>query len=107
MFPLTKKIPLFFALFFLLSCATPYVVSVVGPNDSGMSCSQLDTEISIAQNYVRDAKSEKSLGTATNVVALLFWLPGMVATQMNANQAIKAANDRTAHLTRLKAKKNC
>jgi hypothetical protein len=72
-----------------------------------MSCSQLDTEISIAQNYVRDAKKEKSLGTATNVGAFLFWLPGMVATQMNANEAINAANERTSHLSGLKAKKNC
>jgi len=102
-----KIFPSLLILIFLFSCATPHVVSVVGPNDSSMSCSQLDTEISIAQNYVRDAKREKSLGTATNVEALLFWLPGMVATQMNANEAINTANERTAHLSRLKAKKNC
>tara|TARA_B100000787_G_C16051278_1_gene231339 strand:- start:125 stop:439 length:315 start_codon:yes stop_codon:yes gene_type:complete len=92
---------------FVTSCATPHVVSVVGPNDSSMSCSQLDSEIAIASNYKRDAKSEKSLGTATNVGALLFWLPGMVATQMNANDAIKAADNRINHLTRLKSKKSC
>ena len=92
---------------FVTSCATPHVVSVVGPNDSSMSCSQLDSEIAIASNYKRDAKSEKSLGTATNFGALLFWLPGMVATQMNANDAIKAADNRINHLTRLKSKKSC
>ena len=94
-------------LVFVASCATPHVVSVVGPNDSRMSCNELSTEIATAAKYKRDAKSEKSLGTATNVGAILFWLPGVVATQMNANEAIRAADDRINHLNRLRAKKNC
>ena len=103
-----KKIISFsFLALFLNACATPHVVSVIGPGDDSMSCSQLDSEIAIASNYKRDAKKEKSLGTATNVGALFFWLPGMVATQMNANDAIRAADERINHLTRLKAKKNC
>ena len=103
-----KKI-IYFSLLalFLNACATPHVVSVIGPNDNNMSCSQLDGEIAIASNFKRDAKAEKSLGTATNVGALFFWLPGMVATQMNANEAIRAADDRVNHLNRLKAKKDC
>ena len=32
-------------------------------------------------------------------------LPGVVATQMNANDAIRAAYERINHLTRLKSKK--
>jgi len=103
-----KKFILFsFLALFLNACATPHVVSVRGPNDDSMTCSQLDSEIAIASNYKRDAKKEKGLGTATNVGALLFWLPGMVATQMNANDAIRAADDRINHLSRLKSKKNC
>ena len=102
-----KLLLLFITLTFVASCATPHVVSVVGPNDNNMTCSQLDSEIAIASNYKRDARAEKSLGTATNVGALFFWLPGMVATQMNANDAIKAADNRINHLARLKAKKNC
>ena len=50
-------------------------------------------------------KLKKSYGTATNVGAILFWLPGVVATQMNANDAIRAADERINHLTRLKSKK--
>jgi len=92
---------------FLNGCATPHVVSVIGPGDNSMSCSQLDNEIAIASNYKRDAKAEKSYGTATNVGAILFWLPGVVATQMNANDAIRAADERINHLTRLKSKKDC
>jgi hypothetical protein len=104
---LKKILSLSFLVLFLNGCATPHVVSVIGPNDSTMSCSQLDGEIAIASNYKRDAKAEKSYGTATNVGAILFWLPGVVATQMNANDAIRAADDRINHLTRLKSKKDC
>ena len=102
-----KLLLILITLTFVASCATPHVVSVVGPNDNNMTCSQLDSEIAIASNYKRDARAEKSLGTATNVGALFFWLPGMVATQMNANEAIKAADNRINHLGRLKSKKNC
>ena len=104
---MNKCITIVATLIFLTSCATPHVVSVIGPSDNSMSCSQLDSEIAIASNYKRDAKAEKSYGTATNVGAILFWLPGVVATQMNANDAIRAADERINHLTRLKAKKNC
>ena len=103
-----KKILLFsFLAIFLNACATPHVVSVIGPNDSSMNCSQLDSEMAIASNYKRDAKKEKSYGTSTNVGAILFWLPGVVATQMNANDAIRAADERINHLSRLKSKKDC
>ena len=104
---LKKFVSFSFLALFLNACATPHVVSVIGPNDSKMNCSQLDGEIAIASNYKRDAKAEKSYGTATNVGALLFWLPVMVATQMNANDAIRAADERINHLTRLKSQKNC
>jgi hypothetical protein len=103
-----KKIISFsFLALFLNACATPHVVSVIGPDDDQMTCSQLQSEIAIASNYKRDAKKEKSYGTSTNVAALLFWLPGMVATQMNSNDAIRAADERINHLTRLKSKKDC
>ena len=102
-----KFIPVLAILIFLTSCATPHVVSVIGPNDGSLTCSQLDNEMAIASNYKRDAKKEKSYGTSTNVGAILFWLPGVVATQMNANDAIRAADERINHLSRLKSKKNC
>ena len=102
-----KFIPVLAILIFLTSCATPHVVSVIGPNDGSLTCSQLDNEMAIASNYKRDAKKEKSYGTSTNVGAILFWLPGVVATQMNANDAIRAADERINHLSRLKSKKDC
>jgi hypothetical protein len=83
------------------------VVQVVAPTDSKLTCSQIDTEIAMANKYAADAKKEKNIGTGTNVAALLFWLPGLVATNMNANEAIEAANQRALHLQNLKTQKNC
>ena len=45
--------------FFLVSCATPTVVNVVGPNDGAMTCNQLDTQIALANKYADDARKEK------------------------------------------------
>ena len=97
----------FLLLSFIASCATPTVVNVVGPTDSSMSCSQLDTEIAMVVKYADDAKKEKSMGTGTNVAALLFWLPGLYQTNVNVKEAVDAANRRAEHLSRLKASKNC
>ena len=41
---------------FLISCATPTVVNVVGPNDGAMTCNQLDTQIALANKYADDAR---------------------------------------------------
>ena len=92
---------------FLTSCATPTVVNVVGPNDSAMNCGQLDAQIAIAIKYADDAREQKSMGTGTNVGALLFWLPGLWATHKNVAEAVDAANRRAEHLSRLKTQKNC
>jgi len=102
-----KKLSSLVLLLFITSCATPTVVNVVGPTDNQMNCSQLDAQIAIAIKYADDAKAEKSMGTGTNVAALLFWLPGLWATHENVEEAVDAANRRMEHLQRLKAKKNC
>ena len=68
---------------------------------------ETDRTLQCLVEFNRRTKNKKSYGTATNVGAILFWLPGVVATQMNANEAMRAADDRINHLTRLKAKKNC
>ena len=102
-----KAIATFLLLIFIVSCATPTVVNVVGPTDSSMTCNQLDTQIAIAIKYADDARKEKNMGTGTNVGALLFWLPGLWATHKNVEEAVDAANRRAEHLSRLKAQKDC
>ena len=94
-------------LIFVASCATPTVVNVVEPTDNSLTCSQIDTQIAMAAKYADDAKKEKSMGTGTNVAALLFWLPGLYQTNVNVKEAVDAANRRAEHLSRLKTAKNC
>ena len=94
-------------LIFVASCATPTVVNVVEPTDNSLTCSQIDTQIAMAAKYADDAKKEKSMGTGTNVAALLFWLPGLYQTNVNVKEAVDAANRRAEHLSRLKTSKNC
>ena len=102
-----KHLSIVALLIFLTSCATPTVVNVVGPTDGKLTCNQLDIEIAKANRYAEDAKKEKSMGTGTNVSALLFWLPGLWATHKNVEEAVDAANRRAEHLSGLKVKKNC
>ena len=102
-----KAITTFLLLTFIVSCARPTVVNVVGPTDNSMTCNQLDTQIAIAIKYADDARKEKDMGTGTNVSALLFWLPGLWATHKNVEEAVDAANRRAEHLSRLKTQKNC
>ena len=102
-----RNISIFALLIFLTSCATTTVVNVVGQTDGKLTCNQLDIEIAKANRYAEDAKKEKSMGTGTNVSALLFWLPGLWATHKNVEEAVDAANRRAVHLAGLKAKKSC
>tara|TARA_B100000780_G_C21031069_1_gene413415 strand:+ start:485 stop:955 length:471 start_codon:yes stop_codon:yes gene_type:complete len=102
-----KYFLLLFTLIFFASCATPTVINVVGPTDNALTCNQLDTEIARANRYADDAKREKSLGTGTNVAALLFWFPGLYQTNVNVKEAVDAANRRSEHLSKLKLEKNC
>tara|TARA_B100000780_G_C20880405_1_gene350221 strand:+ start:208 stop:525 length:318 start_codon:yes stop_codon:yes gene_type:complete len=104
---MNNPISIFALLIFLTSCATPTVVNVVGPTDGKLTCNQLDIEIAKANRYAEDAKKEKSMGTGTNVSALLFWLPGLWATHKNVEEAVDAANRRAEYLAGLKAKKKC
>ena len=103
-----KKILILLTLFlFSVSCATPTVVNVIGPNDNEMSCKELSSEIAKANQYADEAQEAKKVGTPHNIGAILFFLPGYGVTIKNIEEATKAANDRTLHLNRIKEKKNC
>ena len=47
---------------FCLSCATPTVVNVIGPNDSSLTCQQLSEEIAKANKYADEAQAAKKNG---------------------------------------------
>ena len=103
-----KKNLLFLVLFiFIISCAIPTIVNVIGPNDNELSCKELSKEITIANQYADEAKEAKKTGTPHNIGAILFWLTGYGMTMKNTEDALEAAKERAVHLNKLKEKKNC
>jgi hypothetical protein len=103
-----NKIHILLTLFlFIISCATPTVVNVIGPNDHELSCKELSAEIAKANQYADEAQKAKKTGTPHNIGAILFFLPGYGMTIKNVEEASKAAKDRALHLNNLKEKKDC
>ena len=103
-----RKISIFLTLFlFSASCATPTVVNVIGPNDNDLSCKELSSEISKANQYADKAQAAKKMDNPHNIGAALFFLPGMGVTMKNVEEASIAAKARALHLNKLKEKKNC
>ena len=103
-----NKIYILLTLFlFIISCATPTVVNVIGPNDNEMNCKELSAEILKANQYADEAQKAKKTGSPHNIGAILFFLPGYGVTIKNVEEATKAAKDRALHLNNLKEKKSC
>ena len=103
-----KKILSLLTLFlFSISCATPTVVNVIGPNDNKLNCKELSAEISKANQYADEAQKAKKTGNPHNIGAILFFLPGYGMTMKNVEDATKAAKDRAIHLSKIKDKKSC
>ena len=103
-----KKILIILNLFLIcISCATPTVVNVIGPNDNKLNCEELSEEIANANQYANEAQEAKKMNKPHNIGALLFFLPGAGVTMKNVEEAVKAAQDRALHLNALKNKKNC
>ena len=89
----------------MISCATPTVVNVIGPNDNELSCKELSAEIAKANQYADEAQKAKKTGSPHNIGAILFFLPGYGMTMKNVEEASQAAKDRALHLNNLKEKK--
>ena len=103
-----KKILITLNLFiFCISCASPTVINVIGPNDNNLNCKELSTEITRANKYADEAQDAKKMNKPHNIGAILFFIPGMGFTMKNIEEATKAAKDRAIHLNQLKKDKNC
>jgi hypothetical protein len=87
-------------------CSTPKVIETTKLSDRDLSCEALKDEYKQAGQAKKDAEDVKGV-TGTNTMAALFWLPGIIATYSNANEAIAAADTRMVRLTDLMDKKNC
>tara|TARA_B100000945_G_scaffold317020_1_gene319064 strand:- start:2178 stop:2492 length:315 start_codon:yes stop_codon:yes gene_type:complete len=92
---------------FILSCATPEVVNVIGPNDNKLSCQELSNEIARANELANKAQQAKKMDKPHNIGAILFFLPGYGMTMKNIEEATIAAKERSLHLNKIKEKKNC
>lgn len=91
---------------FLMACASPTVVDEVQMYDNSLNCQQIYAEYQQAQRYEQEARDERGL-TSTNVMSVIFWLPGLAATYLNTEDAIEAAQDRQQHLLRLSQMRGC
>ena len=59
-----NKIYILLTLFlFIISCATPTVENVIGPNDNELSCKELSAEIAKANQYADEAQKAKKAGS--------------------------------------------
>jgi len=102
-----KNLAFLILFLFVLSCATPTVVNVIGPNDSDLNCSELSKEIAKANQYANEAQAAKKMSKPHNIGAMIFFLPAMGMTMKNVEEAAIAANDRALHLNKIKDKKKC
>ena len=102
-----QTLTLIILLLFTVSCATPTVVNVIGPNDNELNCKELSAEIAKANKYADEAQEAKKAGKPHNIGAILFFLPGLGISMANIDEASKAAKERAIHLNKLKEKKNC
>lgn len=90
----------------LAGCATPAVVEVKQSGDASLSCPQIKEQLELAEKFFNDAKKERGV-TGTNVAAAVLILPGLLGTYVNTEEAMTAAKERQALLTKLAARRNC
>ena len=102
-----KTISLLALFLILISCATPHVVNVIGPNDNKLNCEELSNEIAKANEHGDKAQKAKQMGSPHKIGALLLFLPAIGITMKNVEEAAIAARKRSEHLNKLKEKKKC
>ena len=102
-----RNLTILITLIFCVSCASPTIVNVIGPNDNKLSCEELSSEIKLANKYADEAKEARKMDKQHNIGAILFFLPGYGVTMKNIDEAVMAAKERAAHLNKIKEEKNC
>jgi hypothetical protein len=90
----------------IAGCARSVAVERVKMGDAQLSCDQLLTEIQEAEKFRKAAEDKKGF-TGTNTAAVVFFWPALFVTYSDANEAIRAADERKANLTKLYSEKKC
>ena len=75
-------------------------------SDSQLPCAQILSEMQEADKFRHAAEDKKGV-TGTNTAAVLLFWPALFVTYSDANEAIRAADERKAHLTNLYHEKHC
>lgn len=91
---------------FAIGCVHSQKIDKVRVDDEQLSCKELLDQIKEAEDYKKKAEENKGVN-GKNVAAAVFFLPGLVSTYIDANDAIKAAEDRKQYLAEIYKEKKC
>ncbi len=94
------------SLILLTYCAKPTVVNITLPNDNNLSCEKLEKALDDSQEFRKKAIRVTGNTAQNQVRAVLFW-PALMATYVNAHEAIVAATERSVHLINIMQDKEC
>ncbi|MBA3571680.1 MAG: hypothetical protein H0W34_06860 [Pyrinomonadaceae bacterium] len=89
----------------MAGCASSVAVERVKMGDAQLTCAQLLSEIQETDRFRKAAEENKDI-TGKNAAAILV-LPVFLANYSDANEAIRAADERKAHLIKLHSEKHC
>lgn len=87
-------------------CARSVAVEPAKLGDTQLTCSQLLSEIEEAEQFRKAAEDNKGV-TGTNAAAVLLFWPALFVTYSDANEAIRAADERKANLMKLYSDSHC
>jgi len=103
---LTTTIMALTAITSITGCVSPDVVASQKATDANMSCADIAQNSAALEEIRTDAQRGKTVSGANVAAAIFFW-PAIIGNNMNANQAIEAANNREIVLARLAQEKGC
>ena len=84
------------------------VLSTHQANDDGLSCQELNSEITKAQMVIDGVNKDKDDLTAADITDGILWFPfNLIAKHGNYKDAVEAADRRIAHLSGLKKERSC
>lgn len=97
---------LIFAATFVSGCVSPEVVTTTSISDGTLTCAEIKTQFGQLDEIRAEAKKGKTVSGQNVAAAIIFW-PAVIGNNMNANEAVEAANKRNEVLVALAKKKRC
>lgn len=86
---------------------SPAVINTHQVGDNSLTCEQIKKEIFEAERFEKEARGSRSTTGNKNIAAAVLFLPALVGTYANSEEAIEAAKERREYLFDLAASKNC